>query len=283
MLPHCEQPTPALATYTTPDFLPGSSCTQEEKDAGAVCGSLDEEKGWGMARALPGSCAKIEEEETVQPFYPFEDPYEEDLEFERAFSASPELQIGSISANTDLALLQLQQSARLDLISPPPDTAHLHNAEVARGALRGRHNNFVSMRGAVLALDPPVNQTSVSHPSTEDTGVLSAVTALPRMQRSTFSLRDELMHVFVSYRVSTEGGAGNRMAGQIAEKIRSLSTDSRQELQIPQHGRGLWPKGIKHPVPFRLEEAKVHCPSSTPAGGLSATHHIFSTSPVIFA
>ena len=232
-----------------------------------------------MERALPGSCAKIEEEETVEPFYPFEDPSEEDLELERAFSASPDLQIGNI---TELALLQLQQSARLELISPPPETARLHNAAAARTALRGGHNNFVSMRGAVLALDPPVNRTSVSHPST-DSGALSAVTALPRMQRSTFTLRDELMHVFLSYRVCTEGGEGNGLAGKIAEKVRSLSTDNRQELQLPQHGRGLWPKGIKQPVPFRLEEAKVHCPYSTPAGGLSATHHIFSTSPVIFA
>ena len=34
--------------------------------------------------------------------------------------------------------------------------------------------------------------------------------------------------------------------------------DSRQDLQLPRHGQGLWPKGVKQPVPFRQEEAKVH-------------------------
>ena len=33
--------------------------------------------------------------------------------------------------------------------------------------------------------------------------------------------------------------------------------DSRQDLQLPRHGWGIWPKGIKQPVPFRQEEAKV--------------------------
>ena len=33
--------------------------------------------------------------------------------------------------------------------------------------------------------------------------------------------------------------------------------DREQALQIPQHGWGIWPHGLKRPVPFRKEEAKV--------------------------
>ena len=114
-------------------------------------------------------------------------------------------------------------------------------------------NSFQTLRGAVLALDSPSNTTSVSHPSAvEDTGVLPAVTALPR---GTFSLRGQLMHAF--YRVSTEGSVGNGMSSLLAEKIRELSMDREQALQIPQHGWGIWPHGLKKPVPFRKEEAKV--------------------------
>ena len=65
------------------------------------------------------------------------------------------------------------------------------------------------------------------------------------------------MHCFVSYRVLTEGEAGNGLSILLAEKIRALSLDSTQELQIPTHGWGIWPAGIKKPVPFRKEEAKV--------------------------
>ena len=79
-------------------------------------------------------------------------------------------------------------------------------------------------------------------------------TALPR---STFSLRGELMHVFVSYRVATEGVVGNGISILLAEKIRELSMDREQELQIPQHGWGIWLQGLKKPVPFMKEEAKV--------------------------
>ena len=72
--------------------------------------------------------------------------------------------------------------------------------------------------------------------------------------RGKFSLHSELMHVFVSYRVVTEGPGGNGLSGTIAERIRELSLE---ELQLPRHGWGLWPKGATQPVPFRPEEAKV--------------------------
>ena len=55
-------------------------------------------------------------------------------------------------------------------------------------------NNFVSMRGAVLALDPPGNIASVSHPNSGD---LSPGTGTPTtmvLPRGSFSLRGALLH-----------------------------------------------------------------------------------------
>ncbi|KAJ1471840.1 hypothetical protein T484DRAFT_3485030 [Baffinella frigidus] len=110
---------------------------------------------------------------------------------------------------------------------------------------------FATMRGAVLELDDvPINRTSVS----QEIIFLPAASQLPQ---GSFSLRGELMHAFISYRVSTEGSEGNGLSVIIAEKIRTLSMDSRQELQIPRHGWGVWPRIAKQPVPFRKEEAKV--------------------------
>jgi len=79
-----------------------------------------------------------------------------------------------------------------------------------------RRNTFMTMRGAVLALDPPEDTAVVSHPTTGDTSVPQTFTALP----ATFSLRGELMHSFISYRVATEVGdphgaaIGMHMAGR---------------------------------------------------------------------
>ncbi|KAJ1487096.1 hypothetical protein T484DRAFT_1787681 [Baffinella frigidus] len=78
--------------------------------------------------------------------------------------------------------------------------------------------------------------------------------AVPRK----FSLRGELMHAFISYCASTEGPAGNRLADLVAAKIRSMSTSTHLDLQIPQYGWGIWMKGFKRQVPFRPEEAKVY-------------------------
>jgi hypothetical protein len=105
----------------------------------------------------------------------------------------------------------------------------------------------VSMRGAAMALN------TTASPTAGDTHVPHIV----RLPRSAFSLRGELMHFFVSYRVQTEGAVGNGMSGLLAEKIRTLSMDRSQELQIPRQGWGIWPKGAKKPVPFRKEQAKV--------------------------
>jgi hypothetical protein len=109
----------------------------------------------------------------------------------------------------------------------------------------------VSMRGAAMALDLRGNTTA--SPTAGDTRV-PHIMMLPR---STFSLRAQLMHVFVSYRVSSEGALGNGMSGLLAEKMRTLSMDRSKELQIPRQGWGIWPKGAKKPVRFREEQAKV--------------------------
>jgi hypothetical protein len=105
-----------------------------------------------------------------------------------------------------------------------------------------RTASAVSMRGAVMSLDPQGNATIVSHPATVDSGAVQSVLKLPR---STFSLRGEMMHVFVSYRVSTEGEAGNGMSGLLVEKIRALSMDRTQALP-PRQPPSLPPFPILH-------------------------------------
>jgi len=124
------------------------------------------------------------------------------------------------------------------------------SAPAAHGATSLRRRT-VSMRGAAMALDLHGNTTA--SPTAGDTRV-PHIRMLPR---STFSLRGQLMHVFVSYRVATEGALGNGMSGLLAEKIRTLSMDRSQELQIPRQGWGMWPKGAKKPVRYREEQAKV--------------------------
>ena len=115
----------------------------------------------------------------------------------------------------------------------------------------------LTIRGAVMALEPPTNGPSISHPITGGTRDIPTSLVLPR---GTFNLRGEMTHVFVSYRVSTEGGGGNGLSGLLAEKIRALSVDNTHDLHIPRCGWGLWPTGAKQPVPFRPDEAKVWNP-----------------------
>jgi hypothetical protein len=49
-------------------------------------------------------------------------------------------------------------------------------------------------------------------------------------------MRGELMHVFLSYRLATEGPVGNGLASRISEKIREVSVESAAEMQIPSYG-----------------------------------------------
>jgi hypothetical protein len=115
-------------------------------------------------------------------------------------------------------------------------------------------SNFQTMRGAVLEVGR-VPSVRIAHPTTGETGDTFSLAVHPLPGK--FSLRGELMHAFISYRVATEGAGGNGLSGRISERIRALSMDGMQELQIPQHGRGIWPQGVKKPAPFRPEEAKV--------------------------
>ena len=62
--------------------------------------------------------------------------------------------------------------------------------------------------------------------------------------------------------VSTEGGKRG-LAGLLAEKVRAISMDSTQEMQIPRDRWGVWPKGVKQPVPFRKEAAKCFLDSDS--------------------
>ena len=110
---------------------------------------------------------------------------------------------------------------------------------------------FITMRGVVLATDPPANQTSVSHPTTGDSPGRQLPTSMVLPRRS-FQLRGELMHCFVSYRVNTEGSLGNGLSGLLAEKIRALSMDKGQDLHIPRHGNPVSSLSMSHPSPTSL-------------------------------
>ena len=151
-------------------------------------------------------------------------------------------------ATPEPAFLPGSSSEEMDLGT---ELERIESAPAARGATPLQRRT-VSMRGAVMALDPHGNTTA--SPTAGETRMPHIVRRLPR---SAFSLRGELMHVFVSYRVTAEGTVGNGMSGLLAEKIRTLSMDRSQELQIPRQGWGMWPKGTKKPVPFRNEQAKV--------------------------
>jgi len=72
-----------------------------------------------------------------------------------------------------------------------------------------------------------------THPMAAGTGAEPRLPVQPL--RGTFQLRGELMHAFVSYRVATEGPAGNGLSGLLAQKIRVLSMQQ-EGLNIPRHG-----------------------------------------------
>ena len=59
--------------------------------------------------------------------------------------------------------------------------------------------DLITMRGVVPATDPPANQ--ISHPTIGDSPGRQLPTSMVLPRRS-FSLRGELMHCFVSYRVN---------------------------------------------------------------------------------
>jgi hypothetical protein len=80
-------------------------------------------------------------------------------------------------------------------------------------------------------------------PSSEETGAEAEV-HVPQLlvQPTKFTLRSELLHVFISYRVATEGPKGNGLSSELYRTVRALSLDMGQDLNIPSYGWGIWPR-----------------------------------------
>jgi len=155
-------------------------------------------------------------------------------------------------------MLHWQDSlANLDLpVNEQPASRHTTDLGVDMEILLSPPADVLGFAVLSPLAPPTANRTAiVSHSSTEDR-LLPASAEVSRS--ASFSLRGELMHAFVSYRVETEGaeGRGNGMSGLLAQKVRALSMDE-EGLKIPEHGWGIWPKAARKPVPFRKEEAKV--------------------------
>jgi len=157
--------------------------------------------------------------------------------------AQPAFLPGLSDEETDL----VTELERMD--SPPASLGTLDSLVSAsliflgpEDATAGRSMRLSSMRGEVMALDNQGNGTA-AHLTRGGTSVLLQARSAFRLRgelmhlpRNTFSLRGEMMHCFISYRVATEGDAGNGMSGLLADKIRTLSMDRAQELQIPRQG-----------------------------------------------
>lgn len=58
-----------------------------------------------------------------------------------------------------------------------------------------------------------------------------------------FNLYGELFHIFISYRVATEGSEvlGNRLSRRLYDEIHNLSRDVSTGLSIPPEGCGMYP------------------------------------------
>ena len=116
-------------------------------------------------------------------------------------------------------------------IHAPASAAMRHRGRVSLRADLG-HASYASSPASVVRRSPSPFR---SHPTAEGTGGAPRVLPL----RGNFSMRGEMMHVFVSYRVATEGkgrnGNGNGLSGLLAQKIRSLSMHEKG-LQLPRHG-----------------------------------------------
>ena len=75
-----------------------------------------------------------------------------------------------------------------------------------------------------------------------------------------FDLYGELFHVFISYRVATEGSEapGNCLARRLYDELHALSRDVAGGLSIPFEGWGQYPRCAKEPPEnMRDNQAKV--------------------------
>ena len=152
--------------------------------------------------------------------------------------------------------------------TPRPPAPDFSIAQLGAGVGRVPHRSgTVGLRMATL------HESTASHSNAGDMAGIAALD-LPPLQDH-FTMRGELIHACLSYRIATEGTvltlhhnsaetfcpaahsslathrcrsrpretarcagpAGNGLAERVAAKIRSLSTDPAQSLEIPQHGR----------------------------------------------
>jgi hypothetical protein len=76
-----------------------------------------------------------------------------------------------------------------------------------------------------------------------------------------FDLYGELFHVFISYRVATEGSQapGNRFARRLHDEVHALSRDVAAGLSIPPEGCGIYPSFAREPPEHskKDQQAKV--------------------------
>ena len=76
-----------------------------------------------------------------------------------------------------------------------------------------------------------------------------------------FDLYGELFHVFISYRVATEGSKapGNRFAMRLYDEVLALSRDVAAGLSIPPEGCGIYPSFAREPPEHskKNQQAKV--------------------------
>jgi len=150
---------------------------------------------------------------------------------------------------------------------PRPPAPDFSIAQLGAGVGRIPHRSgTVGLRMATLY------ESTASHSNTGDMAGIAALD-LPPLQDQ-FTMRGELIHSFLSYRIAEgmvltlhhssaetlcpaahsslathrctslphetarrAGPAGSGIAERVAAKIRSLSTDPAQSLEIPQHGR----------------------------------------------
>jgi len=165
-------------------------------------------------------------------------------------SPPPRSQLATLTAPALLATHRPQPSPFAARDSPPSPLAasprdlradtSIHAPATAAMRRRGRVSLHADLEHASHASSPGSESVRRSpsplrsHPTTGGTG---GAHLLPL--RGNFSLRGELMHAFVSYRVATEGkgrnGNGNGLSGLLAQKIRSLSMHEKG-LQLPRHG-----------------------------------------------
>ena len=160
-------------------------------------------------------------------------------------SPAPRSQPAALADSAFIATHHPQPSHPSPLAASPNDlrTGTSIHAPASAARFRGKislradlgHASYVSSPASISG-----TPSICTHPTT---GSAPSSPALPRkgqfskpvQVRGKFSMRGELIHVFLSYRFSAEGPGANGLSGLLAQRIRSLSMHERA-LQLPQHG-----------------------------------------------